>query len=675
MKKTGKKIVTMLLVAMMIVAGLVGCNKNTTTPATSPATTAESTPTVEPSKEENVGATESTTGMTYAEAPMLSDLSSAGTIPAVEERMPVVEDVMIENVDSIGTYGGSFQFAFTKAGWNTGKPIEQGLFRFRADGTVEPNVAKGYEVNDDATVYTIYLREGMKWSDGVAFTAADCVFFYDKMCVPGTFGKSLYDCFKVDHPETGEETTAKFDQIDDYTFTVTFEYPKASFIENLTINAKWCFAPKHYQETILPEFVGEEKANEIAIQMGFSDAAAMGKETGYYYWNVSGVPTLNPYVLSTEAGKNDVNGDYYEFVRNPYFWKVDQEGNQLPYIDQMEITKIAEDSQNLLKLLAGETTINAGISWSDVETVQENAESVGYDLLQWENTMWADGASQLQLNQTATDDDLRNLFQSIEFRQALSVAVDRDEYSKLISDGWSEGKQASPAEGTLGANAEWTKKWTEYNPDSAKKLLEGLGLVLGSDGYYDFGTGKDLVLDITSFTDSGADNTYVVLKKYYDEIGIKTTYQPVDKDLLNNRLTSNDYDVILGPVAPAETFSIILRPDTLVPVRNYAAWYGQVGNWYASNGAEGYQPEGDLLELCNLYDQLKGTIDLEKQKDVALKLLKLHEDNVWVIGYMGAPTTLMAVDRSLKNFEESAIFCDEFRGIGLAHIEGCYFAK
>ena len=682
MKKGKRKATVILFTALMCATLFTGCggkNKETTDTSDKNATVTQGESNQQGTTDNSAQATPTATAddvkdAGFKEAPMLSDLVTNGTIPAVEERIPDAENVMIETVESVGTYGGSIQFANTSAGWNTGKLIEQGLFRFKADGSVEPNVAKGYDVNEDATKYTIYLRKGMKWSDGVDFTSEDCIFFYEHMCLPETFGKSLFDCYKVTNPETGETTNAKFTKVDDYSFTVEFESSKPTFIEELAINSKWCFAPAHYHKTVLAEFIGEEEAAAKATEMGFADIASLGKETGYYFWNVAGIPTLNPYILSRETGKNDVNGEYYEYVRNPYYWKVDQEGNQLPYVDKLEYTKLSDESQGLIKVLAGEVTI-ATVAWADIETIQENADSVGYSIIQWTNSMWADGSSQLALNQTAEDEDLRNLFQTKEFRQALSIGVDREEFSKLISDGWQDGQQASPSEGTLGASEEWAKKWTEYDPAAAKSLLEGLGLVMGTDGYYDFASGKDLVLNITSYTDSGADDTYVVLKNYFDAIGINTTYKTMDKDTLNNKIVSNDYDVMLSPVAPAETVNIMLRPDTLVPVRNYAEWYGEIGTWYASGGTEGVAPTGDLLELCNLYDQLKAEPDAAKREEIALKMLKLHEENIWVLGYMSAPTTLITVDNKLMNFPSTSVFSDEFRGLGIAHIDCCYFTK
>ena len=86
-------------------------------------------------------------------------------------------------------------------------------------------------------------------------------------------------------------------------------------------------------------------------------------------------------------------------------------------------------------------------------------------------------------------------------------------------------------------------------------------------------------------------------------------------------------------------------------------------------------PTGDLLELCNLYDQLKAEPDAAKREEIALKMLKLHEENIWVLGYMSAPTTLITVDNKLMNFPSTSVFSDEFRGLGIAHIDCCYFTK
>ncbi|MBE5797270.1 MAG: ABC transporter substrate-binding protein, partial [Clostridiales bacterium] len=128
----------------------------------------------------------------YTEAPYWADKG----LPAVADRLPV--EPMVEDADylTIGTYGGELRRSANTGNWNAGKPIEEGLFRFTTQGTVEPNVAKGFDVSEDATVYTIYLREGMKWSDGAPFTAEDCVWFFNTVCLNKVDGKGVRNCHK-----------------------------------------------------------------------------------------------------------------------------------------------------------------------------------------------------------------------------------------------------------------------------------------------------------------------------------------------------------------------------------------------------------------------------------------------------------------------------------------------
>lgn len=122
-------------------------------------------------------------------------------------------------------------------------------------------------------------------------------------------------------------------------------------------------------------------------------------------------------------------------------------------------------------------------------------------------------------------------------------------------------------------------------------------------------------------------------------------------------------------------FGLDVRPDTLVPVRNYAEWYGEIGTWYASGGTEGVEPTGDLLELCNLYTELKTEVDEAKRAEIVDKMYKLHEENIWVLGYMESAPTLYVVRNELHNFPESEIFCDEYRGLGIAHIDCCWLEQ
>ncbi len=583
-------------------------------------------------------------------------------LPAVADRLPA--EPMVEDADylTIGTYGGELKRSAGSGNWGAGKPIEEGLFRFTTEGVVEPNVAKGFSVNEDATVYTVYLREGMKWSDGEPFTAEDCVWFYNAVCLNKVDGKGIRNCHK-----DANGNPAVVEKVDDYTFTVTFGTPKYDFIEALTVDLKWHFAPKHIFEKMVQAVIDnkpEEALAEAKAICGteFSDVGKAGKELLYYFWNYPGVPTLNPYVLSTEAGKNNIKGEYYEYVRNPYYWKVDKANQQLPYIDKIIYTTVSNVDQELMLLLDGTVDFQT-VGMESIPTILESKTKI--NIYPWSGADW--GATQLHFNLNVEDAHLNALFNNADFRQAMSICVDREELAGLLTNGWLGGGQAAPQPGQLGYSEEWAKKWTEYDVAKAKTLLEGCGLVMGTDGFYDFADGTDCVINIVSVADSGAADVYKVLEPYFRAAGVKCTFKDADRSNIDNDLMANAVQVMLNPVTNIGDISIILKPNSMVP--GYAtnvAWYGTMNESTAT---------GDLLKLIELKKQLDVTADTEERTQIALQMLKLHEENQWTLAYVEAAPAYHAVNARIQNFLEDGVWSDIYRDMGIAHCQCWYIAE
>ena len=319
------------------------------------------------------------------EAPALRLLTEAGKLPKVQKRLPVQEDRYVMSWMPAGVYGEDVQFAVENADVLTGKLVSEGLFAYSDTGTITANIAKGYTVNSDFTVYTISLREGMCWSDGVPFTADDCVFFYEKMCLPEVFGEPLWECFQV-KDNKGTVQKATFRKIDTYTFEVAFPQSKPEFLQQLIRQGGICFAPEHYYVNLLPEYMGEDAAKAKAADIGYAGAEEMLRETVTKAWNIPGVPTLNPYIISTEEGKNDVSGNYYEFVRNPYYWKVDSLGQQLPYMDRLGFTRISGESQKMLLTTEGFLSVSE-LTGEQVAEAQAGAARGEYRVITWTDTL------------------------------------------------------------------------------------------------------------------------------------------------------------------------------------------------------------------------------------------------------------------------------------------------
>ena len=659
MKKFTKWL-SLLLAIVMVASVLAGCKPPVTNPTTGNDPTTGKDPTQAPTQEPTQAPTNPVEIVKYTQAPYIAEVM--GITSDVTERLPVDGDIMVENAGylEVGVYGGELKRAADGGNWSNGKPIEEGLFRFTTTGAVEANVAKGYEVNADYTVYTIHLREGMKWSDGAPFTAEDCVWFYNAICLNKIDSKGVRNC----HKDANDEP-AVVEKVDDYTFTVTFGTPKYDFIEALTVDLKWHYAPKHVFEAFVNAAIAGDNETALAEALKISgreykDAADAGKKLLYYFWNEPGVPTLNPYVLSTEEGKNNVKGEYYEYIRNPYYWKVDTQGQQLPYIDKIVGVTVENDDQALLLLLDGTIDFKT-ISMEQAETVLA-AENV--NVYEWSGADWGDVGTQLHLNLGIADEKLNALFNNPAFREALSICVDRETVAGIYGGGWLEPGQAAPQKGALGYSDEWATKWTEYNVDKAKTLLESCGLVLGSDGFYDFADGTDFVLNIQSVAESGAAETYKILEPYFRAVGIKCTFKDAERTIIDNNLLEGVIECMLFPVTGIGDVSIVLKPNSMVP--GYAtnvAWYGTMKKETAS---------GDLLKLIELKEQLDKTGDPAEREAIALQMLQLHEANQWTIAYVAASTTMHAVNDRIHNFLADGVWSDIYRDLGIAHCQ-CWF--
>ena len=659
-----KKFVALLL-ALVMVLSLAACGGGGAGTSQNPA--GSSNPSQDPSGANTVTPVDPSEISEFKEAPYITNL---GTYGNVEDRLPVQSDIYVENASylTIGTYGGELHRTASSSSWAAGKPIEEGLFLFNADGSVVPNVAKSWELSDDCTVYTIHLREGMKWSDGEPFTAEDCVWYYNTVLLYNLNSKGIQSCHKDANGDP-----AVVEKVDDYTFTVTFGTPKYDFIEMCEVDVKWHWAAKHTFETLVNYLLEAKTAEDDAARAAaeanaiaegaricgttFADANTVGKELFYYFWNYPGVPTVNSYVLSTEAGKNDVNGDYYEYVRNPYYWKVDAAGQQLPYIDKITYTTIQNADQGLMLLLDG-TEDYQTLGLDAISTIRESA-TVDINIYEWSSTTWGDATNQMHFNLAIADPNLNALFNNPDFRQAMSICVDREQYAAIVTNGWQEGGQAAPQRGAMGYSEEWASQWTEYDVAKAKTLLEGCGLVMGSDGYYDFADGTDFTLNIVSVADMGSGDKYAILKTYYDAAGIKTTFREYDRSVIDNMTTGNEVECTLFPVTPIGDISIVLKPNSMVPgTATNSVWYGTMKKENAT---------GDLLALIELKEKLDVTGDPDERATIAQQMLDLHQRNQWTISYVEAAPTIHAVNARIKNFPAEGVYSDIYRDMGAAH--------
>ncbi|MBO5096700.1 MAG: hypothetical protein J6B96_00115 [Agathobacter sp.] len=663
-----KKLVSLLLAGVMVVSCLTAC-----------------TPTAQPPVSENPGSEKPGSEAPevewkLAESPVLAALVTDGKLPAVADRVPKTEDIFISKVDakgdrlSIGNYGGDLNVISGGGSWDLSRPVLESIIRYNTDGSYVPNVIKSFEHNDTYTEWTFHLREGMKWSDGNDFNADDITFWY-YMCHLNNFDtKKSWTALK-----DGDDAWATLEKVDEYTVKWKFNNPKlaADFIENGDF--KWCWAPSHYLIDMIPaknhvenpywESTGlsDEQVliNAKAKGIDKSTVKDLGKAVSYYFWNEDGIPTVNSYVLKAGNSKDD---QVCTLERNPYYWKTDAAGNQLPYIDNIVFNKTSADGQDQLLFRSGKIDI-IGIAMQDIATTLEDMGTAA-ELRTFASSNW--GSYQITFNYTNKDPKYAELFNNIKFREAMSIAVDRAQVSQVLADGFLDPGQCCPAEGNFGYDADWDKKWTTYDVARAKTLLEECGLVMGDDGFYNFADGTDLLIPFYMYVEAGNAGAYPVFEQYWEAIGIDCASKEYEVAAFDGEIDNNDWYAILGPHTSIGGLSLRDRVAPFVPIQQAAEWYGEFGTWYGTNGASGVEPTGDMAKLLEIYEKWNTTPDSAKRDEYTLEIYKIHKDNLWSIAYLQAAGSYNLISAKIKNYPDNLVSADLYQYANIVHYETLY---
>ena len=223
------------------------------------------------------------------------------------------------------------------------------------------------------------------------------------------------------------------DVIDPQTVRFNLPAPKPGLLVHFANSYAQGFQPKHFLGQWDPEI--NPDADKLAKAMGF--------ENGYevisnYYGNSDWtdtptpmlrspdkvaklpkdtMPTLESHILISESTEGR------HLVANPYFFQVDTAGNQLPYISEQDEIFVNEDEVRLLKLVNAEVDFKAqSLQLSTAPLLLENQEKGNYTVdLRPEVTIASFG-----INMTHEDLEKRKVFSDLRFRQAMSVAMNRD---------------------------------------------------------------------------------------------------------------------------------------------------------------------------------------------------------------------------------------------------------
>lgn len=601
----------------------------------------------------------------FNEAPMLAELVKQGKLPPVEQRLPK-NPLVVTPVEEIGQYGGIWHRTWKGLSdeWGIHKICHEHLVMTDKGGTkILPNIAESWKVSKDGKIYTFKLREGTRWSDGTPLTTEDVRFWYEDIIM----NKELFPV--PPRILTAGGKPLEIEIIDKYNFRVKFAEPYPLFLITLAKEGgKYTFfAPSHYLKQFHPKYTPKEKIDQLVKEAGLQNWTQLfemkGSGTKAYLQN-SELPVLWPW---RAVSKPTIPVMVLE--RNPYYFKIDPAGNQLPYIDKIHQILVENDQMTAMKILAGEIDFQARGVGADYTLLMENREKGGYRVVIWKGSgNWP----VLYLNQNVKDPILRKIFEDRRFRIALSLAINREEINEITARGLSKPRQASLVKGLPGYDPEWEKAYAEYDPKRANEILDRIGLnKRDKDGYRLRPDGKTLSLTISFMGGPGETvDALEMVKKYWENIGIKVALNPLERSLYTVRRDSGDYEVgvwsydDVNPLASTENTQLL-----------GVEWAPLYRLWYFSRGKQGEEPKGDIKRLYELWDKALSTVD-EKQRERYFKeIINLHKKNIWMIGTIGEGIVPVPVKNNFRNVPEGIVSADFLRTPKNARPEQFFFKK
>ena len=587
----------------------------------------------------------------YIEPPMFEPLVAAGALPAVAERLPTRPRVVPMDGEKkrIGRHGGQWRMLIHRS-----KDVKMfavygyaRLVCYTEALDLVPDIAEAVTV-DEGRVFTIELRKGHRWSDGHPFTSEDFRYYWEDVARNEELSPSGPPrALLVD----GEPPV--FEVIDATTIRYTWSRPNPFFLPALAAAAPlYIYRPAHYLKQFHARYktAGEAEATKSSRLRNW--AAEHNNNDNLYKFDNPDLPTLQPWVNGTRPPATRFVG-----VRNPYFHRVDPEGRQLPYIDEVAMT-VVDGKLIPAKAGSGEVDLQArSLNFSDYTFLKEGEERHGFAVRLWRTASGAHLALFPNLN--AKDAAWRALFRDVRFRRALSLGIDRHEINQVLYYGLGIEANNTVLPRSPLYKADYAERWAGHDPDQANALLDEMGLVeRGGDDVRLLPDGRPLEIIVeTAGEDTEQADVLDLIRDGWAALGIKLFTKPSQRQVFRNRIFAGETQMSIWSGYENGIPTADMSPAEYAPTRQISLQWPRWGQHYETSGAAGEPPDlAPARALLDLYRAWTGSVERAGRARIWHEILRINAENVFTIGLVSGVLQPVLIGNALRNVPDEAMY-------------------
>lgn len=576
---------------------------------------------------------------------------AAGLLPPVSARLPEVPSVVSYGEDKqVGRYGGVLRILGGRAK-DTRLMVVYGYARlvgYNKKFEIVPDIAERVDIEEER-IFTFHLRKGHRWSDGNPFTTEDFRYYWEDLASNAEASRmGLPPALLVDG------VPPRVDIIDALTVRYSWPKPNPFFLPALAgARPIYIFRPAHYLKQFHPNYTDPEVLNKKVKDKGQRNWVSLHFFHDRPYKNNNpDRPSLQPWVLKTPPPS-----DRFIFERNPYYHRIDSEGNQLPYIDKVAMT-IASAKLIPAKAGSGEVDLQGRyLSMGNYTFLKQGEKRSNFSVLRWLSAKGAKLALYPNLN--VSDPGWQALFRQPDFRRALSLSINRHDINQVIYFGLAlEGNNTVLPQSEL-SDPSYRKKWADYDPELANKMLDALGLDKRSDdGIRLLADGREMEIIVeTAGEDVSQTDVLDLISDDWRKIGIKLFIKPLQREVFRRRIFSGTTMMSVWAGLENAIPTAASNPGELAPTSQQQLQWPRWGQFFETSGRAGEPPDlPKAQKLLDLYQAWINSVSVENKREIWKEMLEIHADQMFSIGLVAGVSELIVANNRLRNVPKTAIY-------------------